>query len=244
MSILKVLAKSDEESGSLGRHTILLASLVSLLVALPAFQSVPGGRLRFSILLCFVLTAAVYVHSRHRWAFVATLLLGGSAIASVAISEATGSMSARIASASLGLGLLSVTTLMMLNTLIRTKRVSGDTIVGGICVYLMIGLAFSLAYSLAITMDPNALMKGGAALASQLVDGSTRSAGLLYFSFVTLTTLGYGDITPSGELTQMLVTAEAIIGQLYLTIFIARLLSLYLIFDRESRITDVTTKNS
>ena len=49
----------------------------------------------------------------------------------------------------------------------------------------------------------------------------------LYFSFVTLTTLGYGDVTPVHDVAQMLAVAEAVTGQLYLTIFVARLVGLY-----------------
>lgn len=235
MNILKDLAKSDEAAGSLGRHSLLLASLVGLLVALPLFRSVPGGGLRFSILLCLVLTAAVYVSSRHRWTLVVAVLLGGGAIAAVALTESTGSMTARIASGSLGHGLLSLTIFLMLNALMRAERVSQDTIIGGICVYLMIGLGFTLAYSLAINLEPSALMQGGLPLGESIADASARSAKILYFSFVTLTTLGLGDITPSGELAQMLVTGEAVIGQLYIAIFIARLMSLYLAGDRERR---------
>ncbi len=235
MNILKDLAKSDEEPGSLGRHSLLLASLVGLLVALPVLRPVPGGGLRFSILLSLVLTAAVHVSSRHRWTLILAVLLGGGAIAAVALTEATGSMTARIASGSLGLGLLSLTIFLMLNALMRAERVSRDTIIGGICVYLMIGLGFTLAYSLAINLEPSALMQGGLPLGESSADSSARSAKILYFSFVTLTTLGFGDITPSGELAQMLVTAEAVIGQLYIAIFIARLMSLYLVGDRERR---------
>jgi hypothetical protein len=179
-----------------------------------------------------VLIAAVYVNRQRRWALWIAVLLGGGSIVTLAMAEATGSMSARVVSESLSLGLLSLTTLMMLNTLIRAERVSQDTIVGGICVYLMIGMTFTMAYILALDLEPSVLIMEGLPLGEAAVDSSTRSAKVLYFSFVTLTTLGFGDITPSGEVTQMMVTAEAIIGQLYVAIFIARLLALYLAGDR------------
>ncbi len=243
MKILKNLAKSDEEAGSLGRHSVLLISLVGLMVALPLLRLAPGGGLRFSILLCLVLTAAVYVNSRRRWTFVVALLVGGAAIAAVAVSATTGSHVARVASILFGLGLLGLTTLMMLNTLIQSEEVSPDTIVGGICVYLMIGLGFALAYSLAIALEPGSLIQAGLPLEEVGGDSSSRSAKTLYFSFVTLTTLGFGDITPTTEATQMMVAAEAIIGQLYIAIFIARLLALYLIGDRRRDPHTTSTEN-
>ena len=232
MRILSDLAKRDEDPGALGRHAVLLASLVALIVSLPLFRTFPGGRVRFSVLLCLVLTAAVYVNGRRRWALGVAVLVGGGAIATLALAETTGSMTARIASGSLGLGLLSLTTLMMLNTLMRAERVSKDTIIGGICVYLMIGLCFAMAYTLALNLEPSVLMQGGLPLADAARDSSIRAAKVLYFSFVTLTTLGFGDITPSGEVTEMMVMAEASIGQLYVAIFIARLMALYMVGDR------------
>ena len=51
---------------------------------------------------------------------------------------------------------------------------------------------------------------------------------MLYLSFVTLTTLGYGDITPVSQTARMLTTLEAIVGQLFIAIFIARLIGLYI----------------
>ena len=242
MNILKIMSKSDEEADSLGRHALLLASLVSLLVALPFFRTVPGGGLRFSILLSLVLIAAVYVNSRNRWTFVAAVALGSAAIALNAVGEATGSVTAYIASTSLALGLLISTTLLMLSTLVRAERVSTDTIIGGICVYLMIGVGFAMAYILALILDPSALVAGDLPLGGDANDTSSRAANVLYFSFVTLTTLGFGDIRPSGELTRMLVTAEAIIGQLYVAIFIARLVALYIAGDRERLSNSASTR--
>jgi len=242
MNILSNLAKADKDSGSLGRHSVLLASLVALLIAMPVVRSMPGGGFRFSILLCLVLTASVYVNRRRRWTLFVAVLLGVGAVAALGVGEATGSTTARIVSSSLGLGLLSFTTLLMLNTLVRADVVSADTVVGGICVYLMIGLSFSIAYSLALHLEPGALVQGGLPLGVSLNDSSARSAKVLYFSFVTLTTLGFGDITPSGEWTQMLVTGEAIIGQLYLAIFIARLMALYLASDRARRAEAVSSQ--
>jgi hypothetical protein len=55
-----------------------------------------------------------------------------------------------------------------------------------------------------------------------------QGASLFYFSFTTLTTLGYGDITPAGKFAQVLANMEAIAGQVYLAIFIARLVGLHI----------------
>lgn len=199
---------------------------MSLLIMAPLFRVVPGGEMRFSILLCLVLTAAIYFNSTQRWILILATLTGGAAIICVAIARATGAMTAQIAGDALGLGLLSFTTLFMLNTLMQTRRVSRDTVIGGICVYMLIGLCFALAYILVIDLGAGALVEAGQPIARTLEGGSDHALTVLYFSFVTLTTLGYGDIAPIGEMPRMLASTEAIIGQLYIAIFIARLISL------------------
>jgi hypothetical protein len=83
-----------------------------------------------------------------------------------------------------------------------------------------------------VAIQPGCLEEAGVAIGRSALDSSAHSAKILYYSFVTLTTLGYGDITPVSELAQMMAVAEAVIGQLYIAIFIARLVALYVASDR------------
>lgn len=234
-NFLRELAESDEDQGAFGRHLILLLSLIGLLVALPVLRAFPGSGLRFSILLSFVMVAAIYVNSLQRWTLAVGVLVGGGAILATGGAEAAGSPALATLARAMNLVLLVLTTLLMLNTLARAERVSRDTIIGGICVYLMIGLSFAVAYLIVLGVDPHALVKGGVSLVELHGDSSADSAQVLYFSFVTLTTLGFGDIAPNGEVMQTVVVTEAIIGQLYVAIFIARLMALYIAGDREDR---------
>ncbi len=225
MGVLQRWAEIDDQAGALGRYSVLFLSLAFLLITLPIFGLVDGGALRFTVLFHLVLGAAVYVNSTERWSLVVAGILGvGSMLGGVAAS-ATGSLPAKIASDAVGLGLLGFTTLLMLNALARTRKVSGDTVVGGVCVYLLIGLSFAMSYMLLTDLDPGALLELGVSFAGVGSDLSSRATTIIYFSFVTLTTLGYGDITPVGEMARMLVSAEAVIGQLFVAIFIARLIA-------------------
>lgn len=228
MTILERLASRDRQRGSLGRHSAMLGSLVVLLVALPLLEGTPGSGRRFPLLFCLVLFAAVYVHRTQRWTLWLAALLGAGAIVTLAIADSSGSSTARVASHLLGLGLLGLTTLLLLNSLVKAQEVEVDTLVGGICVYLLVGLCFALVYQLMIDLSPDALVSGGEVLGATIHDSSKMSARLLYFSFITLTTVGYGDITPHGEIAEMLSASEAIIGQLYLAIFIARMMGLHM----------------
>ena len=102
--------------------------------------------------------------------------------------------------------------------LFKVEEVSADTIKGGICVYLLIGFLFSALYRLAFELN-----------SSMFVADQVSYWKFVYFSFTTLTTIGYGDIVPAKPFTMMLTNLQGIVGQLFLAIFVARLVGLHLI---------------
>jgi len=106
---------------------------------------------------------------------------------------------------------------------LHSKHIDWDTISGSICIYLLIGALWAVCYALALAVDPAAI-----AFNSEQPATSGRFGLLMYFSFVTLTTLGYGDIVPHSPLARSLAALEAVIGPLYLTIMIARLVGLHI----------------
>lgn len=227
--LLATVANRDESEGALGRHTVMLVSLIVLLVALPLGQAVSGGTTRFPVLLTLVLISAVFVNSHQRWIFVVASLLGIGSILGIGYAEIFDSHSVRIVAELISLLLLGFTTLVMFNSLIQTNQVSRDTIIGGICVYLLVGLCFAMVFILMTDFNPDALLQGDQAIVRSASDPSAHATTLLYFSFVTLTTLGYGDVMPQGDMARMFAVAEALIGQLYLVIFLARLVALYVV---------------
>ncbi len=99
------------------------------------------------------------------------------------------------------------------------KKVNVDTIKGGISIFLLIGFLWALFYSTIYILNPNAF--------SSSIETIDLFGSMFYFSFTTLTTLGYGDITPTSDLARTLANFQAIVGMLYPSIFIARLVGLY-----------------
>jgi Ion channel len=99
--------------------------------------------------------------------------------------------------------------------------VTFDRILGAIALYVLIGVVWAEAYQLVSIRVPDAYagIAGGS--------GSPDRASWIYFSFVTLTTVGYGDITPVAHAARSLAILEALIGQLYPAIVLARLVSLH-----------------
>jgi len=104
--------------------------------------------------------------------------------------------------------------------LMRAERVTAETLIGAVCGYLLAGLAFALLFSTIETVAPGSLRLGAAAT------GQTGS-DIVYFSFITLTTIGYGDIVPVGEGARLLVIVEGVTGQFYIAAVVARLISLH-----------------
>lgn len=103
--------------------------------------------------------------------------------------------------------------------ILKNKKVTSDIVIGGICIYLLIGTFFSVFYRAIYQIDSSAF------IISSQQHGSTFDP--LYFSFVTLCTVGYGDIIPIAPIAKVLTNIEAMLGVLYPSTAIARLMSLY-----------------
>jgi hypothetical protein len=125
------------------------------------------------------------------------------------------------------MGFLLVTITFTLRQVVVGTEINANRLVGAICVYLMLGVIWALAYSLVELATPGSF-SGVAAGQDAGWDSEW-----LYFSFVTLTTLGYGDILPLSELARALAYMEAVTGQFYVAILVAGLVSAY-ISDRQS----------
>ena len=107
----------------------------------------------------------------------------------------------------------------MIGKIFTQTKVTADIIRGGIAVYFLLGIFWACLYRLLLQFDPQAL-----AITNYNGEFST----IIYFSFTTLTTLGYGDIVPLTWQARILTVFESTIGQIYMTVLIARLVGLHL----------------
>ena len=123
----------------------------------------------------------------------------------------------------------------ILRHVIRETRVTSDLLFGVAAVYLLLATIWSVGYGIADTIEPGAI-----ALA---IEDAGRSADLhslsgekvrVYFSFVTLTTLGYGDVRPVSDAARIMAMLEATLGQLFLVIVVARIVGLHTVQMRGS----------
>ena len=113
--------------------------------------------------------------------------------------------------------LLLISPLAIGRRILMSRRVTVRLLAAAICVYLMIGLLFTFVYLGVNGVHPNFFAQG------QQKDPSI----YLYFSYITMTTVGYGDFTPGAAVPRVLVVLEAMLGQVFLVTAVARLVSLY-----------------
>ncbi len=107
--------------------------------------------------------------------------------------------------------------------------IDANKIIGSLTLYILLGLIWAVIYLLLLAMDPQSF---SGIEASNWQQGFSRVA---YYSFVTLTTLGYGDILPTNHIAEFFVYMEAIIGVFYMAIIVSSLLSLHLTANQEKK---------
>jgi hypothetical protein len=111
---------------------------------------------------------------------------------------------------------------LILRSLLRSRAVSANEILGTLSLYLIIGLIWAFIYSLL-----EALVPGSFGSASPIFT-SEQTSPFVYFSFVTQASLGYGDITPQMPLASRLVVVHAVMGQFYVAVVVAYLISVFI----------------
>jgi hypothetical protein len=210
------------------KYTALLLALLLLLVAHPlvngdqAFLALLYGLLLATVFLLSIL--ALFQRSRSR---VLTLVLGIPTVVGVFTHYLMPPTSPVWTSRLLHLSavvFLGYTVALILRGLFVETDVSADDINGAFCGYLLIGLAFGHLYCLTESFWPDSFLLQEH-LGSLPAAESRRHSLLAYFSLITLTTLGYGDILPRSTPARTLAAVEAVLGQFYLAVVIAELIA-------------------
>jgi len=185
------------------------------------------------IMLCFVaaltITGAAAVSGRRSMAMVVTVL-AASGIGLDWLAHFEHQSPLRVLDDLVRLAFILMLAVIVTFQVLRAGSVTHHRVQGAICVYLLAGLAWAYSFDILYLLDQSAFHVVERDTATPAITGMFR-----YFSFVTLTTLGYGDILPVSPIARSLATSEALFGQLYPAVMIARLISLE-IFDRRRRI--------
>jgi Ion channel. len=118
----------------------------------------------------------------------------------------------------------SMAVMVILCYVMQAKEVNNDVVFAALSVYLLFGLIFGFIYFIVEGMWPGSLVHTRAGLP---FTGGIHLSQTIYFSFVTLATLGYGDIIPSSDVIRSLAIIQTMCGQVYLVVLVARLVTLY-----------------
>jgi len=201
-----------------------LAFLVILTILLPVVTLSQLGRIALSFIFGATLIFGAFATIRHRIVIYFVIALAISNVAVNLISGFAPSRGSPALEAAIKLACFSILVFMTIKRTFRPGPVTVYRIMGGIAGYLLIGFAWTFAYQLVLHQAPGAIQFGPTWAPSPALD----PARLIYFSFVTLTTVGYGDAYPAHPFARSLAVSEALIGQLYLTILIASLVGMAL----------------
>jgi hypothetical protein len=200
----------------------LLVALGLLFIAFPFVEEVKGGDIIVSILLSLVLLCAVLAVAEGKHVLMIAIVLAIPAIAGRWISHFRPDLVPPPVFLTAGLVLIAFVVANLLRFVLRAPSVNMDVLCASLSAYLMLGLLWTVAYWLVDQLTPGAF-------AFNTNDGrqSIHGFNAFYFSFVTLSTVGFGDITPVSKVARMLAAMEAITGLLYVAVLIARLVALY-----------------
>jgi hypothetical protein len=205
-------------------HRLLLASIMLLILASPFMAVNPTFSWLLEVILVLVLLAAARtVGGRGRWFHIALVLGLAALLSQLAVLSPQWGWAETGRYVAIPLFLFFVCGMLLRDIVLRSETVTTDLILGAVNVYLMIGIGFAFIYGLIEILQP-----GSFTGLEELASTPDRVLYFLYFSFITMSTLGYGDISPLTPHGMTATYIEAIFGQLYLAILVARLVAIYI----------------
>ena len=201
----------------------LLVALGLLFFAFPFVEEVKGGNLIVSILFSLVLLSAVLAVAERKRVLIIAIILAIPAIGGRWINHLRPDLIPPFVFLAAGLILVGFVVANLLLFVLRAPSVNVEVLCASIAAYLMLGLMWTMAYWLVDQLTPGGAFSFNPNTGKQSMNGFNA----FYFSFITLSTVGYGDITPVSRIARWLAALEAMTGLLYVAVLIARLVSLY-----------------
>jgi hypothetical protein len=202
-----------------GRFLNLLVYILVLIAIQPLDEAIGEFGLLLDIIVSFVLISAIYAVSHKNTHTILGILLAVPLLTSMWTKQLLGIQWMQIPETIFGLAFFIFIIVIILRFIFHNDEINRDLIAGAAAVYLLLAIAWAYAYRAIEVLQP-----GSFAIAD--AQNITYSISL-YYSFVTITTLGYGDIFPVTTAAKSCAILEAIVGQLYLVITIALLVGVH-----------------
>jgi len=206
----------------------LFIALLFFLLSYPLLAHHPAGSLVLDVLFSAMLIISTYVFSHQRKVLIAALAIAVPTLILWWSTRVVGSTPLVLSGLVFSALFFLFVVIVLLANIMKSREVNVDTIYGAMSAYLLIGVTWSFFYAMVQLSAPGAFDFG--ALILQLDESSSHGPLRLfgYYSLVTLSTLGYGDITPVTPLARSLSALEAVTGQLYMAVLIARLVGMHI----------------
>jgi hypothetical protein len=202
------------------RFLFLIVFIVALIVLGPFIEDFIGLRYFMDLFFSIIFIATIYAVSQKRYHIIIAAILIIPALFAVWIPDIPTNNTPLTIGYICGLIVFAFAVISILNYIFNEETVTRQTISAAVAVYLLIALMWSFIYRLIENLYPASF-----AVAHAKLEGAENI--YLYFSLVTITTLGYGDITPTGSQALSLAVLEAITGQIYLVVVVAWFVGLY-----------------
>lgn len=221
MNLLEIIRFRTRRNLPMGKFALLLFVLLCIIVTYPFVEDYPWLNKTVMVIGLFTVLAALWAVSDSRVAFVFTALLAVPTIIANLLNSASDSDRYAYFAIPLAFLFYMQLNLKILRSVLQAKDVNWDILCGVISVYLLLGMNWTLIYTFLDLLNPNSF----SIHAAFRDDGVIGNTDFFFFSFVTLTTLGYGDIVPVAVPARVFAVLEAIVGQLYIAVIIGKIIS-------------------
>jgi hypothetical protein len=213
----------------------LTIGLAAILIAGPILDTLTSSTRIDSYLTAGFLVFALFEITRRTSDLVIGLVLGIPAVAGGIINAATpDSPAVNLLPVVLAGLFMAYLVWRILRDIFSGRRISSEQVFGAVCAYLLIGFMFASVYGFIALVDPDAFISNEALIADHETGSENHGYGYFtYFSFVTMSTLGYGDISPVSPAARTFAWIQAVMGQLYLAITIAALVGIHIAKGRD-----------
>ena len=218
-----------------GLSAMLALLVILIFVVQPLGDIGVTGRAVTTLFFSMMLISGVWAvgGTRGPARIVGAVVLAGLAVRGLRLWLGSGSLV--VPNAVVSLVFCVVVALVILAQVFRAGPITFHRIQGAVAAYLLLGIAWAFAYEMVALKWPAAFTMPG----PQQIDSRALISQFVYFSFVTLTTVGYGDVSAVHPIARSLVTIEALVGQLFPAILLARLVSMELLHRRDAANEDI-----
>ncbi len=201
----------------------MLVALVLYIVSAPFVDQVRHGPVISSLFMTGVLITATLAMGSRKWTLLVALFLVIPALAARWAAHLRPDLVPPEVFSTAGILFVGFVAANIVYFILHAPEVSSDVLCAGISGYLLLGLLWAFAYTLVFKLSPDAFEFTARTSASHVMQGFTAT----YFSYITLCSVGYGDIVPVSPPARMLAMMEAMTGTFYVAVMIARLVALH-----------------